>query len=150
MNERSVSHATFVIARVYPVSPARVFAALADGAAKAKWFVGPAGWTEKERVFDFRVGGRERVIGCFPDGTATAFDCAYLDIVRDERIVYSYVMHLDDAKISVSLATIGIRSAAAGARLTLTEQGAFLDGYDDAGRRERGTGELLDKLGASL
>jgi hypothetical protein len=36
------------------------------------------------------------------------------------------------------------------ATLKVTEQGAFLDGYDDAGSRERGTGFLLDKLGASL
>ena len=32
----------------------------------------------------------------------------------------------------------------------VTEQGAFLDGYDDAGSREQGTGLLLDALGASL
>ena len=36
------------------------------------------------------------------------------------------------------------------ATLQVTEQGAFLDGYDDAGSREQGTGFLLDKLGASL
>jgi hypothetical protein len=30
----------------------------------------------------------------------------------------------------------------------VTEQSAFLDGYDDAGARERGTGELLDALDA--
>jgi hypothetical protein len=32
----------------------------------------------------------------------------------------------------------------------LTEQGAFLDGYDDAGSREHGSGFLLDALGAAL
>jgi hypothetical protein len=39
-----------------------------------------------------------------------------------------------------------------GVRTTLkvTEQGAFLDGYDDAGSREHGTGFLLDALGKSL
>jgi hypothetical protein len=37
-----------------------------------------------------------------------------------------------------------------GTRLMVTEQGAFLDGYDDAGSREQGTGFLLDALGASL
>jgi hypothetical protein len=31
-----------------------------------------------------------------------------------------------------------------------TEQGAFLDGYDDAGKRESGTGGLLDALGREL
>jgi hypothetical protein len=41
---------------------------------------------------------------------------------------------------------------AEGARTTvaITEQGVFLDGYDDAGSREHGTGLLLDALGASL
>jgi hypothetical protein len=34
--------------------------------------------------------------------------------------------------------------------LKVTEQGAFLDGYDDDGSRERGTGFLLDEIGASL
>jgi hypothetical protein len=32
----------------------------------------------------------------------------------------------------------------------MSEQGAFLDGYDDAGSRERGTNFLLDAVGASL
>jgi hypothetical protein len=34
--------------------------------------------------------------------------------------------------------------------LKVTEQGAFLDGYDGAGSREHGAGFLLDRLGASL
>jgi uncharacterized protein YndB with AHSA1/START domain len=38
----------------------------------------------------------------------------------------------------------------AGIRLVLTEQGAYLDGFDDTGERERGTAELLDALGAEL
>jgi hypothetical protein len=51
----------------------------------------------------------------------------------------------------VSLATLQIKPAGEGrAKLIVDEQGAFLDGYDDAGSRERGTGDLLDQLGASL
>ncbi len=59
-------------------------------------------------------------------------------------------MHLDDKKISVSLATMQLQAEGAKTRLIVTEQGAFLDGYDDAGSREQGTGYLLDALGASL
>ena len=59
-------------------------------------------------------------------------------------------MHLDDRKISVSLATVELRPDGAGTEFVITEQGAFLDGYDDAGAREHGTGILLDRLGASL
>jgi uncharacterized protein YndB with AHSA1/START domain len=81
----------------------------------------------------------------------TTFDTIYHDIVPRERIVYTYEMHLDDRKISVSLATLQIKPAGEGrAKLIVDEQGAFLDGYDDAGSRERGTGDLLDQLGASL
>ena len=50
----------------------------------------------------------------------------------------------------MSLATIEFKPAGKGTRLVLTEQGVFLDGYDDAGSREHGTGHLLDALGASL
>ncbi len=53
-------------------------------------------------------------------------------------------------KLSVSLATIELTPAGKGTRLVLTEQGAFLDGYDDNGSRERGTNELIEKLGAWL
>jgi hypothetical protein len=57
---------------------------------------------------------------------------------------------LDDRKISVSLATLELKPAGTDTRLVMTEQGAFLDGYDDAGSRERGTNFLLDALGQSL
>ena len=34
--------------------------------------------------------------------------------------------------------------------MTLTEQGVVLDGYDDAGSREHGTGWLMGQLAAAL
>jgi len=83
-------------------------------------------------------------------GTFTIEQATYHDIVPDRRILYSYAMHVDDKKISVSLATIEFEAAGKGTKLILTEQGAFLDGYDDAGSRERGTGGLMDALGKSL
>ena len=54
------------------------------------------------------------------------------------------------AVISVSLATFELKPAAVGTRLVMTEQGVFLDGYDDAGSREHGSNFLLDALGKSL
>jgi uncharacterized protein YndB with AHSA1/START domain len=83
-------------------------------------------------------------------GNVHRFDCVYQDIVPGERIVYSYDMHIAEARISVSLATIEFKASGAGTRLVFTEQAVFLDGYDDAGSRERGTAELLDKLERSL
>jgi hypothetical protein len=59
-------------------------------------------------------------------------------------------MRVGRKHISVSIATVTIAPEGAGTRLVFTEQAVFLDGYDDAGSRERGTEGLLDQLGASL
>jgi uncharacterized protein YndB with AHSA1/START domain len=149
--DRSVVHGAFHLERTYDATPEQVYKALSDETAKNRWFHGPQGWRPIERFMDFRVGGRERAKGQFEGGMTTTFDAIYHDIVPRERIVYTYEMHLDDRKISVSLATLQIEPAGAGrTKLKISEQGAFLDGYDDAGSRERGTAGLLDQLGASL
>jgi uncharacterized protein YndB with AHSA1/START domain len=147
---RSVVHATFCIERTYPASRALVFKALTDPAAKEKWFAGGNGYTVLARTMDVRPGGREHVKGRWSTGVVSTFDAVYHEVLADERIVYSYEMHLDDRKISVSLATLELKPAGADTRLVMTEQGAFLDGYDDAGSREHGSNFLLDALGNSL
>ena len=150
MTQPSVVHATFTIDRAYDAPPARVFAAWATAEAKARWFAGPDGWQAEIRELDFRVGGRERLRGVFPGGRSSDFRAHYFDIVPEQRIVYAYEMHMNDRRISVSLATIEFRPAGGGTRLVVTEQGAFLDGYDDAGGREQGTRWLLDKVDQAL
>ena len=135
MTTRSTHHATVVIERSYDASPARVFAAWADPVAKAHWFEGPDEWTKGAKEFDFRVGGRERVSGGPVGGPVHAFDARYYDIVPNERIVYAYDMYLGEIRISVSLATVEFKPAGSGTRLIFTEQGVFLDGYDDADGR---------------
>ena len=148
---RSVVHGAFHLERAYDATAEEVYRALSDKDAKSRWFFGPAGWRLTERTMDFRVGGRERVQGRFQGGVTTTFDAVYHDIVPLERIVYAYEMHLDDRKLSVSLATLQIKpEGSRRTKLLVDEQGAFLDGYDDAGSRQRGTADLLDKLGASL
>jgi uncharacterized protein YndB with AHSA1/START domain len=150
MTDRSATHARFTLERIYPVPPARVFAAFADPAQKARWFGDGDQQTILERTSDFRDGGRDRVVGRWASGMVSAFDAHYHDIVADRRIVYSYTMHLDERRISVSLATLEFLADGAGTRLVVTEQGAFLDGYEDAGSRERGTSDLLERMGATL
>ncbi|GIQ65972.1 activator of HSP90 ATPase [Paenibacillus cisolokensis] len=143
MNERSVQHSTFVIERQYEASPEQVFAAWADPSAKAQWF-------PKAEVFEFRVGGREFNHGGPPGGPIYTFDARYEDIVPDKRIVYSYVMDMDERRISASVVTVEFQRTETGTRLLYTEQGAFLDGLDAPEQREHGTKALLDKLGAVL
>lgn len=148
---RTVVHDSFTLQRDYPASVDQVWAALTTEEGKSKWFVGPPGqWSLVERSMDIRPGGGERVVGKAATGRLTTFDATYLDIEPGERLVYAYQMWLDDQKISVSLATMELSEAHGGARLKVTEQGAFLDGYDDAGSRKSGTADLLDRIGRSL
>ena len=147
----SVVHASFHLERTYEAPVARVWKALTDESAKQKWFGGtPGSWELLERHMDVRVGGTERAKGRWEGGVVSTFDAVYHDVIPNERLVYSYVMHLDDKKISVSLATMQLKAEGGKTTLKVSEQGAFLDGYDDAGSREHGTGYLLDALGASL
>ena len=90
MNERSVTHDTFVIERTYDASPARVFGAWADPAIKARWFAGPEEWGPTEFELDFRLGGREISRGGPPGGPVHSYEARYHDIVPEQRIVYAY------------------------------------------------------------
>jgi uncharacterized protein YndB with AHSA1/START domain len=145
--DRSVTHTTFSLERVYPVPVAQVFAAWADPAAKARWFApGPAAGHE----LDFRVGGREVVRGGPEDGPLMTFESFYRDIVPGERIVYSSTLSAGDDLATVSVTTVELSLAGEGTQLVLTEQATFLDGREEPEWREHGTGEWLDALGAEL
>jgi uncharacterized protein YndB with AHSA1/START domain len=147
---RSVVHGSFRIERRYEVPRERVYQAFTDRAAKDKWFGGGPGQTILAREMDVRPGGREHVRGRWESGMVSTFDAVYFDVVPDERLVYTYEMHLDERKISVSLATLEFRQDGTGTMVVMSEHGAFLDGYDDAGSRERGTNHLLDMVGKFL
>jgi uncharacterized protein YndB with AHSA1/START domain len=151
--KRSVAHGMFTIERTYPgVTPKRVFDAFASVEGKNGWFTAPNElWDVVERTMDFRPGGTERLKGQWKSGMVTQFDATYFDIVDGERIVYAYEMLLDGRKISTSLATFEFKAAAGGGTaFRMTEQGAFLDGYDDNGSREEGSIGIVDKLSAFL
>ena len=148
MTDRTVEHNTFVLERTYNAAPARVFRAFADPEHKRRWFGAPD--AENAGTMDFRVGGAESMSGDIPDGPSFRYDAVYQDIVENERIVYTYDMHLDGRRISVSVATVEIVPDGDRTRLILTEQGVFLDGLDQPAMREHGTNDLLDKLGATL
>ena len=150
MAGRSIDHASFTIERRYPQPPAQVFAAWADPAAKARWFAGPEDWEVEPNELDFRIGGRESNRGG-PKGEAVyTYNAIYWEIVPDHRIVYTYEMLMDEARISVSLVTVAFTADGEGTLLTLTEYGAFFDGLVDPALRESGMGSLLDALADAL
>src|SRR5579863_3482202 len=156
MTEQAVIHDTFAIERTYPAAVSRVFAAFASKEAKEAWGdtgdLTEPGADDGETEFDFRIGGHERH-GFGYQGISYRYDASYYDIVPDQRIIYSYEMYANDARISVSVATIEFAATPEGTALAWTEQGAYLDGFDgdEAPRlRQGGTEEMLDGLAKYL
>jgi hypothetical protein len=66
------------------------------------------------------------------------------------RMVYTYEMHLNSQRISVSVASIEFRPEGQGTHLVVTEHGMFLDGLDNLEQRRQGTEQLMDAVGAYL
>ena len=144
-------HGTFTIERRYDATPARVFAAFADPAVKARWFIGPPeSWKMLKRELDFRVGGSELLQGWFEGRFETLYTARYHEILKDRRIVLVYDMYVNAKHHSISIATIEMIAEGAKTLLSFTEQVVFLDGTDGitgTASRERGTAAHLDRLG---
>lgn len=151
MADAPAIHDRFTLVRTYPHAPAKVFAAFATEEGKRRWFSGPSpDWDLVERQFDFSVGGIETIEANWKSGRNSRMDAIYHDIVPDRRIVYSYRMTINGTPISVSMTSVELAAEGAGTRLTLTEHGIYLDGYEDKGSREHGVGWQMDKLGETL
>jgi uncharacterized protein YndB with AHSA1/START domain len=152
LTTRSITHGSFTLERRYKTTPGRLYRALSDEATKQKWFNPPETWGKDIHKMDFRVGGVETSVGGPPGGAVHSFRAIYQDIVPEQRIIYTYEMHLDDVRISVSLTSFEIKPDGDHTILVMTEHGAFLDGFADDGNdiRRDGTSQLLDQLGAFL
>jgi uncharacterized protein YndB with AHSA1/START domain len=147
----TVIHKSFTIERTYPKAPAHVFRAFADPEKKRRWFAEGEGFVIDSYSLDFQVGGFERTRFRFGSaGPAMTNDCVYLDIVKDERIVFAYAMTVAGVPMSSSLGTMEFFKAGSGTRLQLTEHTAFVDGKDGSADRRQGTLELLEALAKEL
>jgi uncharacterized protein YndB with AHSA1/START domain len=145
----SIEHDSWTVERDYPQPPERVFAAWADPAVKVRWF-DLSGEPEPDYSNDFRVGGAETFRTAAGPGPRYAYHAQYRDIVMDERIIVTYEISVDGRRASVSVATVEFAAGPAGTHLTYTEQGAYLDGLDDARSRGVGVRSQLDNLATVL
>jgi uncharacterized protein YndB with AHSA1/START domain len=150
MTPPTVAHDTFVIERRYAAPVAQVFRAWADPTLKARWFAGSVEALGAGYDLDFQVGGREVNRGGPPGGPVYTYESRFHDIVPGQRIVYTYEMYADGARISVSVATVEFHRDGNATRLVVTEQGVFLDDHDTSAQREEGTRSLLQSLASTL
>ena len=150
MPERSVTHATFSVERFFDFPPAEVFAAYSDPASRRRWFVEGEGWDVETCHLDFSHGATEHSTFRFRGGPLIRNDTTYFDIVEFKRFVFAYTMVVGDDRISVSLGTVELIPEGKGTRHLYTEQGAYLDGYDNVAQREEGSRQLFEALAREL
>lgn len=146
MTEHSVKHSTFTLERTYSASPPQVFAAWAERDTKSTWFAAQ----DPDYTLDFRVGGTEEVHGRTSDGGEIVAESVYRDILANERIVYTTLLHGRGVLATVSVTTVEFVPHGAGTHLVLTEQDTFLDDQEQPEWRQQGTGDWLDALGRAL
>ena len=148
---RSVVHDVFVLERVYPHPPEKVFAAFADSKKKRHWFGGEdEGFEIQKFEMDFRVGQLETWEFNFKGGEPISTEVRYQDIVENSRIVVVYTMDFSGKRVSSSQVTTELIPTKEGTKLIHTEQGVFFDGVDQAAGRKEGTQGMLEILAKVL
>lgn len=101
-----------VNSRVFPVAPARLYAAFGDPAQLARWW-GPAGFTNTIQKFDLRPGGAWRVTMRAPNGTEYLNESRFLEVTPPSRVVFEHLGPMHRYWL-----TMDFVPEAAGARLT--------------------------------
>jgi uncharacterized protein YndB with AHSA1/START domain len=150
MTESSVTHATIVLERVYDASPARVFKAFADPAARTRWGTPSPGVELVYDKADFRNGGLD-VSRCGPRGKLIyRVETRYLDIEPEHRIITTEVVSEGWHRLSVSLITVEFHAEGPSTRLVLTDQITALGGKDMIAGSREGLSGALDNLAVEL
>jgi len=138
-----VNRPSLTLKRRLNASPEKVYAAWTDPQKIARWF-GPASvraGTERAEI-DARVGGRYRVSFDIEGGEHHEISGVYREVVRNERLVFSWAWHSTPER--QSQVTVTLKPDGAGTLLTLHHEQFF----DEAARdgHQRGWSGALDKL----
>jgi uncharacterized protein YndB with AHSA1/START domain len=150
-----VIHNTFVIEKDYPKAPEKVFAAFADTAKKKRWYAVGGAHEVVSYELDFRVGGKEVLVGKMKPGTPIAGQVltwaqTYQEIAENKRIVFTQTLDVGDRRISVALITAEFEGEGAGCKLVFTHQATYIQPADGPQMREHGWRVLLDAMANSL
>lgn len=108
--------------RVLRATPEKVYRALLDADALAKWLP-PNGFTAKVHHLDAKVGGTYRMsFTNFSTGQAHSFSGTYLELVQHELIRYTDAF--DDPNLAGEIQTmITLRPVSCGTELNIVQEG---------------------------
>lgn len=160
----AVTHNTFVVEKEYPKPPAKVFEAFSDIEKKKRWYAAGGSHEVVSYANDFRVGGREVMVGRMGEdtpipGVVLTWAQEYMEIVAGRRIVAVQTLDMKsgdmksgegESRASVALVSIELEPASAGCKLTMTHQAVYFERSDGPQMRELGWRALLDALEGAL
>ncbi|HYB98745.1 MAG TPA: SRPBCC family protein [Candidatus Limnocylindrales bacterium] len=108
--------------RVLRTTPERLYRALLDPDAMAKWLP-PDGFTGKVHSLDARVGGSYRMsFTNFTTGQTHAFGGQYLELIPNERL--RYTDQFDDPGLPGTMeTTVSLRAVSCGTELDIVQEG---------------------------
>lgn len=110
------------LSRVLRAPAERIYRAFITPDAVAKWFP-PHGFTATVHQLDAIVGGSYRMsFTNFANGKAHSFSGEFLEMVQNERLVYSD--RFEDPNLSGAMTTtVSLRSVSCGTELTVVQEG---------------------------
>lgn len=139
-------HDSFTLKRQLAASPAAVFRAWADPAARTVWSAPSAAVEIVYDAADFRVGGRD-VVRCIEPGTPVfTAEVLYHDIVEDHRIVFAESVSRGDERMAAALISVEILASGEGTAMTVTLQLVSLDSEGMGSNYRFGWTAALDNL----
>lgn len=139
-------HATLVFERHVPAAVEKVFAALADPAARAQWGAPSDTAVIIYDEADFREGGQDR-FRCGSKANPNIHGTTrYLEILSNHRIVSSETISMDGRRLCASLTTVEVATHGDSTKLRHTTQLASFIGQDMVKGHETGTNASLDNL----
>ncbi|MEP6940287.1 MAG: SRPBCC family protein [Rudaea sp.] len=108
--------------RVLRTQPEKIYRAFLDGEAMAKWLP-PHGFTAKMHHLDAHVGGTYRMsFTNFGTGQAQTFGGQYLELVPNERILYTDAF--EDANLPGEMqTTVTLTAVSCGTELSIVQEG---------------------------
>ena len=136
-----------VITRTFDAPRALVFTAWSKAEHAVRWF-GPKNFTVPHCKMDFRVGGAYRACICSPDGTEYWMRGFYREILKPERIVFTFAWEEEGERGRENLVTVTF--AEQGDKTRMTFRQAFFESVSERDSHNEGWSECFDRLAQFL
>lgn len=131
MGNSDMLHRTTVLEKVFPMSPATVFAAWKDLEKRGQWNTPSEDVKIRYTEDDFRIGGTDVSLCLVGDHIVAEVVGIYHDIVDDERIIYTEIIKTGEKMtLGVSQVSVAISASGSGSEMVVTLQTAAVAGAE--------------------